>query len=110
MAAQVVPNSPAGHRLPSKNYFSAAIPITISMVPRNTAIATINAVAIMMFLLLGNSENPYSPLNYESLLCNHPHAIANTPSKERYSTPLINIAVLITFLLSGNPSNPPHLK
>ena len=80
------------------------------MVPRNTAIATINAVAIMMFLLLGNSENPYSPLNYESLLCNHPHAIANTPIKETYSTTLINIAVLMKFLLPRNPSSSPHLK
>jgi hypothetical protein len=91
-------------------YFSAAIPITINIVPTNTAIATpeynmpwINAVTIMMFFLSGNSDNPYSPFNYESLLCSHPHAMANTPIKETYSTPLINIAVLMMFLLPENP-------
>ena len=57
----------------------------------------------MMFFLSGNSDNPYSPLNYESLLCNHPQAMANTPIKETYSMPLINIAVLMKFLLPGNP-------
>jgi hypothetical protein len=29
--------------------------------------------------------------------------MAKTPIKETYITPLINIAVLIKFLLSGNP-------
>jgi hypothetical protein len=57
----------------------------------------------MMFFLSGNSDNPYSLLNYESLLCSHPRAMANTPIKETYSTPLINIAVLMKFLLPGNP-------
>ena len=102
--------SGARHRFPSKYYFSAAVPITINIAPTNTAIATpeynmpgINAVAIMMFFLSGNSANPYVALNYESLLCNHPHAMANTPIKETYITPLINIAVLIKFLLPGNP-------
>ena len=91
--------------------------MTIVMAPTNRAIATpeynmplINAVAIMMFFLPGNSDNEYPPLNYESLLCNHPHAMAKTPIKETYSTPLINIAVLMKFLLPKNPYSPAHLK
>ena len=91
------------------SYFSVAVPMSIVMVPTNTAIAIpennrplTNVVVIMIFFLSGNRDNPYSALDYESLLCSHPHAMANTPIKETYITPLINIAVLIKFLLPGN--------
>jgi len=47
------------------SYFSVAVPMSIVMVPTNTAIAipennrpVVNAVAIMMFFLSGNSDNP----------------------------------------------------
>ena len=62
----------------------------------------INAAAIMIFLLPGNMYNSYSLFIQESFLCNHPHAMAKTPTKETYSAPLINIAVLMMFLLPGN--------
>jgi len=42
------------------------------------------------------------PSSQESFICNHPHAIARTPTKEAYSTPFINIAVLMVFLLPEN--------
>ena len=83
--------------------------MTIIMAPTNTTIAIpaysmplINAAVIIMFLPPGNMYNPYSPLIQESFLCNHPHAMAKTPTKETYSAPLINIAVLMMFLLPGN--------
>lgn len=47
-------------------------------------------------------DNPHLSLTYESLLCNHPHAIAKIPINEAYSIPLINIAILMMFLLPGN--------
>ena len=42
------------------------------------------------------------PSSQESSLCNHPHAIARTPTKEAYNAPFINIAVLMVFLLPEN--------
>jgi hypothetical protein len=57
--------SGARHRFPSNNYFSAAVPMNIAMVPTNTATAIpennkplINPVTIIMFFLSGNSDNP----------------------------------------------------
>ena len=54
--------APMGRQTSFKHYFSAAIPMTIITVPTNTTIATpeysmllINAAAIMIFLLPGNT-------------------------------------------------------
>jgi hypothetical protein len=49
-------------------------------------------MAATRIMIIGTSSQ-------ESPLCNHPHAIPRTPTKETYSAPLINIAVLIVFLL-----------
>jgi hypothetical protein len=51
-------------------------------------------------------SSPPPSLIQESLLCNHPHAIAKTPSKQAYSTPLNNIAISMIFLLPGNKRAP----
>jgi len=57
------------------------------------------------------SDNParssaLRKLIHESLLCNHLHAMAKNATKQRYSEPLINAAVIMMFLLPGNIDNP----
>jgi hypothetical protein len=45
-------------------------------------------------------------LIHESFLCSQRHAMAKTPTKQTYSEPLINKAVIMMFLLPGNIANP----
>ena len=53
-----------------------------------------------------NTDAIPRPTNFdqESLLCNHPHAMAKSPSETMYCEPLSNTALIIVmvFLLSGN--------
>ena len=63
------------------------------------------------FLPVHRSHNPalssaWPNLIHESLLCIHPHARAKTPTKQTYSEPLNNAAVIMMFLLPGNIYNP----
>jgi hypothetical protein len=58
----------------------------------------------------GKCQVPFSAppnLVQELSLCDHPHAMAKTPTEQAYSVPLINKAAIMMFLL---PRNSTHLK
>jgi hypothetical protein len=48
-------------------------------------------------LLCSRNEPPN--LAQASPLCDHPHAMAKTPTEQAYSAPLINKAAIMMFLL-----------
>jgi len=55
----------------------------------------------------GNPLSSAQPnLIQESLLCNHPHAMAKIPTEQTYSEPLINQAAIMLFLLPENIYDP----
>jgi len=50
-----------------------------------------------------SSALPY--LIQEPLLCNHPHAMAKTPSRQTYNAPFMTKAAVIMFILLSRELN-----